>query len=1049
MKNLHQFLCIVAMLFSFGAQAQLSGNYTIGGTSPDYLTIREALDSLTTNGVSGAVVFNIRDGVYDEQIAIYDTITGTSVTNTITFQSEANDSTAVTILYSGGNEVLSLSNTNHLIFKNISFYAPTFYGTYLTNCNNLRFEKVSLVGDVNNTYYLFYVSYCTDLVLHQSTFSGSSNYGINASGDHHTGWEITECAFSNMNYRGIYFYDLESPLISDNTFNLGHSSTRSIYLQSCETPVIENNTITLLEYGHGISIESGEGSTIDDNTIQVNGVNSYGIYVSANETVVSNNTITVAGEYSDAIQVYSTDGVIRGNTVTITTNNVDAIYASSGVALIEDNTVSYGNGTEGGQGIYLSTYDPATVQRNKITGVNNGYGMYISNLQAVSGERGLIANNFVQIRGEYNGYGLYLSTIYYTDVLHNTISNTNTDSYSTALYYSYGDDNRILNNILSADHGYAIRIGSNGLTACDYNNLYSEGEYLGDFNGNYLANLADWRATSNFDAHSVSADPQFASATDLHVSQIVLNGTALGGLGILTDIDGETRSSSPDIGADEFSVIGLDAGLTYIAPSLPLPPTPANVLVRLSSTASVPVTAATITWSVNGTPQTPFNWTGSLTENTSEQLNLGSYAFAAGGTYSLLFQISSVNGGALQLSALNDTIRLDSLRTAMAGEYTIGGEMPDFQTFAEAIASLYDLGVADAVTFLVRDSVYHEQLYFYGAIDGASASKPVLFRSESMDADAVEVLYDNGSVFYGDEVSFLQFEHLSFRAGYEYSYVVDARECNGFEWRNCRFTAAPTSTNTNVYFSDITVGPVVEDCEFRYGYSGFYSYANSTASGSILQRNTFQDVWQGIELSGNQVSPIVNQNSIHASNGYAALRFSSLRGSAQITNNTIIYQTNENQGTGISYESGEDDGGTPVLANNVVSVSGTGQIFGIRTYGAENLLIVHNSIRISSPQVYASALEMYYGSGCNIVNNVFVNAGAGYAVTDYEGDHTYDYNDYFTTGANLAAKNDNPLNNLSAWQAATGQDAHSLSADPFLFPTAICMHKHLRLMALA
>lgn len=1020
------------MLFSFGAQAQLSGNYTIGGTSPDYLTIREALDSLATNGVSSAVVFNIRDGVYDEQVAIYDTITGTSPTNTITFQSEANDSTAVTILYSGGNEVLSLSNTNHLIFKNISFYVPTYYGTYLTSCNNLRFESVSLVGDVNNTYYLFYASYCTDLVLHRSMLSGSSGYGINGSGDHHTGWEITECAFSNMNYRGINLYQLESLLISNNTFNLGHSNTYSIYLEYCENATIEDNDITCQEQSaRGIYVSSGQGNTIDDNTIQISGQYSYGIECYSNEAVISNNTLTIAGEYSDAIYVSSTDGVIRDNTITITANNVDAIYASSGVALIEDNTVSYGNGTEGGQGIYLSVYDPATVQRNKITGVNNGYGMYISNLQAVSGERGLIANNFVQISGEYNGYGIYLSTIYYTDILHNTISNTNTDSYSTALYYYYGENNRILNNVLAADHGYAIRISSSGLTACDYNNLYSEGEFIGDFNGNYLANLADWRATSNFDQHSVSADPQFASASDLHVSQIVLNGTALGGLGILTDIDGETRSSSPDIGADEFSVIGLDAGLTYIAPSLPLPPNPANILLRLSATASVPVTAATITWSVNGTPQTPFNWTGSLAENTSEQLNLGSYAFAAGGTYSLLFQISSVNGGAMQLSALNDTIRLDSLRTAMAGEYTIGGEMPDFQTFTEAIASLYDLGVADAVTFLVRDSVYHEQLYFYGAIDGASASKPVLFRSESMDANAVEVFYENGSVFYAQEVSFLQFEHLSFRAGYEYSYVVDARECNGFEWRNCRFTAAPTSSTTNVYFTDVTVGPVVEDCEFRYGYSGFYSNANGSASGSILQRNTFQDVWQGIELNGYQLSPLVNQNSIQAANGYAALRFSSLRGSAQITNNTIIYQTNENQGSAIYYESGEDDGGTPVMANNAVSISGNGQIFGIRTYGAENLLIVHNSIRISSPQVYASALEMYYGHGCNVVNNVFVNAGAGYAVTDYNGDHTYDYNDYYTTGANLAAKNDNPLNNLSAWQAATGQDAHSLSVDPF------------------
>jgi len=1030
MKNLHQLLCIVAMLFSFGAQAQLSGNYTIGGASPDYLSIREALDSLATNGVSSPVVFNIRDGIYDEQMALNDAIAGASATNTITFQSETNDSTEVTIMYIN-DEVLDLYNVSHLVFKNISFYAPGYYGVYLSNCNNLRFESVSLVGDVNNTYYLFDASYCTDIVLHQSIFSGSSNYGINASGNNHTGWEITECAFSNMKNRGINLYDLENPLIRDNTFNPGHSSARSIYLQNCESPVIEGNTITCQQQStRGIYVSGGQGSTIDDNTIHLNGQYSYGIECYSNEAVISNNTIAVAGEYSDAIYVSSTDGVIRDNIITVTTNNVDAIYASSGVALIEDNTVSYGNGTEGGQGIYLSVYDPAIVQRNKVTGLNNGYGIYISNLQASSSQHGLIANNFVQVGGEYNGYGIYLSTVYYTDVLHNTINNTNTDSYSTALYYYYGDDNRILNNILSSDHGYAIRIGSNGLTACDYNDLYSEGEFLGYFNGNDLANLADWRAASNFDAHSVSADPQFTSTTDLHVSQIVLNGTALGGLGILTDIDGETRSSSPDIGADEFSVIGLDAGLSYFAPSLPLAPTPANVLVRLSSTASVPLTAATITWSVNNTPQTPFNWTGNLAENASEQINLGSYPFAAGGTYSLLFQISSVNGGAMQLSALNDTIRLDSLRTAMAGEYTIGGEMPDFQTFAEAIASLYDLGVADAVTFLVRDSVYHEQLYFYGAINGASASKPILFRSESMDADAVEVFYEYGSVFYGDKISFLQFEYLSFRTNYEYSYVVDARDCSHFEWRNCRFTAAPASTNTNFYFSNITGAVLVEECEFRYGYTGLYIYANDPVSGIVLQRNTFSDVWQGVEVSA-ALSPVVNQNTIHSSKGYYGMYLSSLRGDAQIIGNTINHQTNESEGAGILYGYHENDSGMPILANNMIAVSGTNSVRGIRVYSSENLLVAHNSVRVNSIHANATALEVYDGEACNFVNNIFANPGGGYAVKDNYGDHTYDYNDYYTTGANLAAKNDNPLNNLSAWQAATGQDAHSLSADPF------------------
>jgi len=68
-------------------QAALGGTFTIGGASPDYQTFADAVSDLNTYGLCGPTVFNVRPGTYNEQLSIGN-ITGTSATNTVTFQSE-------------------------------------------------------------------------------------------------------------------------------------------------------------------------------------------------------------------------------------------------------------------------------------------------------------------------------------------------------------------------------------------------------------------------------------------------------------------------------------------------------------------------------------------------------------------------------------------------------------------------------------------------------------------------------------------------------------------------------------------------------------------------------------------------------------------------------------------------------------------------------------------------------------------------------------------------------------------------------------------------
>ena len=76
---------------------------------------------------------------------------------------------------------------------------------------------------------------------------------------------------------------------------------------------------------------------------------------------------------------------------------------------------------------------------------------------------------------------------------------------------------------------------------------------------NYLT-LADWQATGK-DLNSISEMPNFV-APDLHIgdnSLTLLDGGATPIAGIDTDFDGETRNATvPDIGADEFTIVGVE-----------------------------------------------------------------------------------------------------------------------------------------------------------------------------------------------------------------------------------------------------------------------------------------------------------------------------------------------------------------------------------------------------------------------------------------------------------------------------------------------------------
>ena len=125
--------------------------------------------------------------------------------------------------------------------------------------------------------------------------------------------------------------------------------------------------------------------------------------------------------------------------------------------------------------------------------------------------------------------------------------------------------------------------------------------------------LPAWQAETGKDANSISSDPFFVSATDLHLSTTSspANGAATPLPGITIDFDGENRDpSSPDVGADE---VGLAPTPTPTATPTPTPsptptstptPTPSPTATATATATASPTATATATPTATPNPGT-------------------------------------------------------------------------------------------------------------------------------------------------------------------------------------------------------------------------------------------------------------------------------------------------------------------------------------------------------------------------------------------------------------------------------------------------------------
>lgn len=361
----------------YACDSLLSGDYTIGGTNPDFVDLAAAKVQLEFCGLGGPVTFHLRPGTYSD-FTFDENYTGQSAVNTITFQGD-NKNTVILVNNStdaGANVfgAVTLLNVKDYIFKNLTIQGKddaTASRAVVVRGNgstNILFDNCIITA--HNTHSTAItsaaVSRTTAATTYPDTISFTNctitggNFGIHYVGSTQRknnllidNCDITSCyraIFANFwvgeisnnhlkqvsstnpqNFSGVYASNLFGGAIDGNTVDSVTKMEYAIYLTNASTAnyYIRNNHVRAGNGNVGIyvtnssSISGMTGYLYNNEVIlyPVTADNSYAVQInSSNNLQVINNSILAKSDapYSNTAALY----ISNGNNNTYIYNNI-------------------------------------------------------------------------------------------------------------------------------------------------------------------------------------------------------------------------------------------------------------------------------------------------------------------------------------------------------------------------------------------------------------------------------------------------------------------------------------------------------------------------------------------------------------------------------------------------------------------------------------------------------------------------------------------------------------------------------------------------------
>ena len=743
------------------------------------------------------------------------------------------------------------------------------------------------------------------------------------------------------------------------------------------------------------------------------------------------------------------------------------------------------------------------------TGNTNSYGMYWYYLAGNSSTGSTVGSQInYNIIDSYGRYGIYC---YYgqnpsTDqglIMNNMISG-HTNNYTSAYYGSvpagiflrYGGNWRVYNNTVNMDGpaGNAHAMTSYAVSNYDYrNNIFSTQASAGAssyaFYSNYTPSttrMVDYNAyynggrtnliysggartasvlntyNTNGDANSVMIKPPLISSTNLHLSDACFErGTSIAV--VTDDIDGESRASTPHIGADEIAIKGLDAGVVEIL-------SPNGVVSSGSQTVEVAIKNFGTTSLVSVEMKFKVGSSSTVSETVNFIPTLGNCAIDTQ-TFSTTFTHSS---GCDQISAwtespntstdqnsLNDGVGPVTFGIPMAGTYTVGGTSPDFVDMDAALTGLKCAGISGAVVFNVRSGTYNVNWRLKSDdIPGISSTNSIKFQSDASNSTMPVLQHsatgasDNYVVQFAG-ITHITFDGLDVRAnGTAYAHVFDFVGTNkNVTISNCMIVGQEVTTSSwnyvlifdNSGVTDKSDSNTITGNTLVNGASSIYiqGYTSSTSylqSGWVITNNTIKDFYYSGIFLRNMTGTRIDDNAISSNTNYTyayGMYMYYCDGAMSVQRNSI---------TGLKgrygmymYYCDATSGSPSYIANNFIHIGGEAfnSAYGMYIRYCKHQKVYYNTIVNTSTYNSASYPAVYlYLNSSTYAGNEFKNnsiTAANYALYMYSTTYSYvdsDYNNIYSSRSGNFIYAGSYYSSVSAYSTARSLDGNSFQTNP-------------------
>jgi len=329
----------------------------------------------------------------------------------------------------------------------------------------------------------------------------------------------------------------------------------------------------------------------------------------------------------------SFDNPIIGNQ--FTGNSGPSIFIENQTtAVIISNTIT---GTKTGTGTIEihDCYGTSSIENNKISITTTSSVMRLQNMTVN------IINNFI-----YGG-GISLNGTMNADIFNNSFYNTQVGISTSPTSISAN----VFNNAFNSVNDYMIR-ASDILNPTqffsDYNVFYTSRTLPFQNSTGTAITLEDWQ-NFGFDVHSIVAEAQYFSITDLHINNsLLLNGTGTPLAEVTYDIDGDLRDlTNPDIGADEFTLnMSTFRDLKFIDGNFPSLTCEVadSVSIKIANVSQIPITSFIVTTHLFGIIRDSSALNITIAPGDTEIVNLYAYYFLSGTQYDFKFNILLPNG---------------------------------------------------------------------------------------------------------------------------------------------------------------------------------------------------------------------------------------------------------------------------------------------------------------------------------------------------------------------------------------------------------------------